>query len=195
MGICHRGRSASCCARWGCSPGSGSSSRASSAGPSDADVSSLFLWVYGWVGVALVSIFIGPAWHFLDPFSTLHDLGAAIVRRLRRSSALGPGRLPRADGSLAGSHRLRRRRLAGARAPGGRERAVHLPGRVHGADPGDDGPVRPGRMAVAGRGLHRLVPAAGPARAVRAPGRGGPGPAARRSPTACWNRASRWPTS
>ena len=51
-------------------------------GSGDADVSSLFLWVYGWVGIALASIFIGPAWHFLDPFSTIHDLAAALVRRL-----------------------------------------------------------------------------------------------------------------
>jgi hypothetical protein len=50
---------------------------------SDADVSTLFLWVYGWVGLAIVSAIVGPAWHFLDPFSTLHDLGAALLRRLR----------------------------------------------------------------------------------------------------------------
>jgi hypothetical protein len=49
-------------------------------GSSDADVGSLFLWVYGWVGVALVSAFVGPAWQWLDPFSTLHDLGAAVLR-------------------------------------------------------------------------------------------------------------------
>jgi hypothetical protein len=46
------------------------------------DVIDLFLWVYGWVGVAMISAFIGPVWQFLDPFSTLHDIGAAIVRRL-----------------------------------------------------------------------------------------------------------------
>jgi hypothetical protein len=51
-------------------------------GESDAEVATLFIWVYGWVGVAMVSAIIGPAWHFLDPFSTLHDIGAAIVRRL-----------------------------------------------------------------------------------------------------------------
>jgi hypothetical protein len=49
---------------------------------SDADVSTLFLWVYGWVGLAIVSAIVGPAWHFLDPFSTLHDLGAYLLRRL-----------------------------------------------------------------------------------------------------------------
>jgi hypothetical protein len=51
-------------------------------GESDAEVATLFIWVFGWVGVAMVSAFIGPVWHFLDPFSTLHDLGAAVVRRL-----------------------------------------------------------------------------------------------------------------
>jgi hypothetical protein len=51
-------------------------------GESDAEVATLFIWVYGWVGVAMVSAFIGPIWHFLDPFSTIHDLGAAVIRRL-----------------------------------------------------------------------------------------------------------------
>jgi len=49
-------------------------------GSSDADVGSLFLWVFGWVGLALVSAFVGPAWHWLDPFSTLHGLAAAALR-------------------------------------------------------------------------------------------------------------------
>lgn len=51
-------------------------------GSSNAEVASLFLWVYGWVGVAAVSALIGPVWHWLDPFSTLYDLGAWVVRRL-----------------------------------------------------------------------------------------------------------------
>jgi hypothetical protein len=46
------------------------------------DVTTLFLWVYGWVGVAMLSAFIGPVWHWLDPFTTLHDLGAGLLRRL-----------------------------------------------------------------------------------------------------------------
>ncbi len=41
-------------------------------GSGDGDVASLFLWVYGWVGVALVSALIGPAWAWIDPFTTLH---------------------------------------------------------------------------------------------------------------------------
>jgi len=51
-------------------------------GSSTADVSSLFLWVYGWVGLALISALIGPAWSFLDPFTALHDGGAWLLRRL-----------------------------------------------------------------------------------------------------------------
>ena len=34
------------------------------------------------VGVAMLSVFVGPVWHFLDPFSTLHDIGAWVLRRL-----------------------------------------------------------------------------------------------------------------
>ena len=48
----------------------------------DADVSILFLWVYGWVGVAFLSAIVGPVWRWLDPFTTLYDLGAAASRRL-----------------------------------------------------------------------------------------------------------------
>ncbi len=51
-------------------------------GESDAEVSRLFTWVYGWVGVALVSAFVFPIWTWLDPFTTLHDLGGGVLRRL-----------------------------------------------------------------------------------------------------------------
>ena len=51
-------------------------------GSSDGSVATLFLWVYGWVGVAIVSAVVGPIWYYLDPFSTLHDLGAALLRRV-----------------------------------------------------------------------------------------------------------------
>jgi len=51
-------------------------------GTSDGDVATLFLWVYGWVGVAILCALVGPVWHFLDPFSTLHDLGASGLARL-----------------------------------------------------------------------------------------------------------------
>jgi hypothetical protein len=51
-------------------------------GSSDADVATLFLWVYGWVGVSALSAFVGPVWTWLDPFATLFDLGAGLLRRL-----------------------------------------------------------------------------------------------------------------
>jgi hypothetical protein len=51
-------------------------------GSSSANVATLFLWVYGWVGLALVSAFLFPIWRWIDPFSTLFDIGAWIVRRL-----------------------------------------------------------------------------------------------------------------
>lgn len=51
-------------------------------GSSNGDVATLFLSVYGWVGVAILSAVVGPVWHYLDPFSTLHALGAAVLRRL-----------------------------------------------------------------------------------------------------------------
>jgi hypothetical protein len=52
-------------------------------GSSDGDVATLFLWVYGWVGIATLSAVVGPVWQFLDPFSTLHDMGAWAMARLR----------------------------------------------------------------------------------------------------------------
>jgi len=51
-------------------------------GESSGDVATIFLWIYGWVGIPIISAFVGPIWQFLDPFSTLFDLGAAVVRRL-----------------------------------------------------------------------------------------------------------------
>lgn len=54
-------------------------------GSGDGDVASLFLWVYGWVGVALVSALLGPLWSWLDPFSTLHAILAWAGGRLRLS--------------------------------------------------------------------------------------------------------------
>ena len=51
-------------------------------GASAAEVTTLFLWVFGWVGVAAISALIGPVWHWVDPFSTLHDIGAWSVGRL-----------------------------------------------------------------------------------------------------------------
>jgi hypothetical protein len=50
-------------------------------GSSNADVATLFIWIYTWVGVALVSAVFGPIWYWLDPFSIIHDIGAAVLRR------------------------------------------------------------------------------------------------------------------
>jgi hypothetical protein len=62
-----------------------------SGGSSDAEVGSLILWVFGWIGLALVSALVGPAWSWLDPFSTLHDLGATLARWV---GVRPPGRAP-----------------------------------------------------------------------------------------------------
>ncbi len=50
-------------------------------GRSEGDAASLFLWTYGWVGLALISAFVGPIWLWLDPFASLHRLGAGLLRR------------------------------------------------------------------------------------------------------------------
>jgi hypothetical protein len=55
-------------------------------GNSTGDVTTLFLWVYGWVGLALVSALGGPIWHWLSPFANLFDIGAGVMRRLGVSS-------------------------------------------------------------------------------------------------------------
>ena len=51
-------------------------------GSSDAAVAGLFLWVYGWVGVAILSALVFPVWEWLDPFTTIYDALAASLRRL-----------------------------------------------------------------------------------------------------------------
>jgi hypothetical protein len=50
-------------------------------GSSDAAVAGLFLWVYGWVGLAILSALVFPAWEWIDPFATLFDGGAWVLRR------------------------------------------------------------------------------------------------------------------
>ncbi len=51
-------------------------------GNGDGDVGSLFLWVYGWVGLALLSALVGPIWSWLNPFATIHQLLSALANRL-----------------------------------------------------------------------------------------------------------------
>jgi hypothetical protein len=65
-------------------------------GSGDGDVASLFLWVYGWVGLALVSALGGPIWSWIDPFATIHQVLSAVAGRLGISggeSAPYPARL------------------------------------------------------------------------------------------------------
>ena len=65
-------------------------------GVGNGDVASLFLWVYGWVGLALVSALGGPIWSWIDPVSTIHQILGAVARRLGISggeSAPYPARL------------------------------------------------------------------------------------------------------
>jgi hypothetical protein len=52
------------------------------AGSGAADPASLVLWVYGWVGLAIVSALVGPAWRYIDPFSTIHDILASGLARI-----------------------------------------------------------------------------------------------------------------
>jgi hypothetical protein len=59
-----------------------------------ADAPSLILWVYGWVGLSLVSALIGPAWRWIDPFTTIFDVLAGLGRRL---GLHGPATLPYPD--------------------------------------------------------------------------------------------------
>ena len=60
-------------------------------GSSDAEVGALLLWVFGWVGLALLSALFGPVWAWLDPFSTFYDLAAALLRPIGLRL---PGRAP-----------------------------------------------------------------------------------------------------
>ncbi len=83
-----------------------------------ADVGQIFLWIYGWIGVALISALWGPIWAWLDPFSTMHMLLVGAGRRLRLLSTPDAGRrrgrnrpaVPGAVGQVAGGCRLRHRR-------------------------------------------------------------------------------------
>ena len=63
-------------------------------GSSDAAVANLFLWIYGWVGLAILSALVFPVWEWLDPFATLHDMGAWALRRTG-VKGWAPSRLPR----------------------------------------------------------------------------------------------------
>ena len=51
-------------------------------GSSSAEVGSLFTWVYGWVGLAILCAIVGPIWSWLDPFTTIHEIGSWVASRL-----------------------------------------------------------------------------------------------------------------
>lgn len=67
-------------------------------GSSDAAVAGLILWVFGWVGVAMVSALLFPVWEWLDPFATLFDLIAWSGRRAGIRGWVPTGLSPRARG-------------------------------------------------------------------------------------------------
>jgi hypothetical protein len=56
-------------------------------GAGTGDVVSLFSWVYGWVGLALVSALVGPVWEWISPFNTLHRMLGWIGERLGQNGA------------------------------------------------------------------------------------------------------------
>ncbi len=51
-------------------------------GTSEASVATLFLWVYGWVGIAMLSALLAPVWEWVNPFATIHDILAWGLARL-----------------------------------------------------------------------------------------------------------------
>lgn len=51
-------------------------------GSSDGAVAPIFLWIYGWVAVAVLSALVFPVWEWLDPFTTIHDMLAWVLRRI-----------------------------------------------------------------------------------------------------------------
>jgi hypothetical protein len=140
-------------------------------GASDGEVATLFLWNYGWVGLAIICAIIGPAWHFIDPFSTIHDGTAWILAMKGLCLSLVTLGLyyPWYGASIARFHaesttfQGARFRLAGARHAGRPDPVVRGPRRVHGLHAGDDGPVRARRMALTRRDVHGLVPSPRPA--------------------------------
>jgi hypothetical protein len=63
-------------------------------GSSDAAIAGLFLWVYGWVGIAILSALVFPVWEWLDPFTTIHDVLATVLRRMGLRGG-APAEIPR----------------------------------------------------------------------------------------------------
>ena len=114
-----------------------------------------------------------------------------------RDRGLGDGRLSRVARALAGDRRAGLLRLARARRRGQRAAdAVHRPRRLHRVHAGDDGPVRPRRLAPRRRDVHRLVRAARTgSRRSGSIGDTDSRRAAGRSRRGCWAAAGRRSTS
>ena len=172
-------------------------------GSSDAAVAGLFLWIYGWVGIAILSALVFPVWEWLDPFATLHDAGAWVLRRLG-VRGWEPSLLPRPARlwpAVAGFAFVVWLELVAV--PGNAELTVVLAGYTV-LTLALDGTVRTGPVARARRDLHRLVPHPQPAvrrgrwrpppdrRPARTPsttGRSSGGPSRRASLEGTWEPA------
>ena len=158
-------------------------------GDSDAEVASLILWVFGWVGLALVSALLGPAWTLAGPLHhPLRPAHAAWRAAARCGPASGPSAAKRhgvSDGRAAPTSPRRawpaapvrvagrglpgRLRLARAGGPRrGRTTPGPRPRGIHADDARGHGLVRPWCLARAGRGLQRLVRPPGSPGALRA---------------------------
>ena len=132
-------------------------------------MTTLFLWVYGWVGVAMVSAFALPDLALARPVrdDPRHRREGRTGGRRSRAGTTADypawlGRWP----AIIGLVFFVWLELVGAVS--GPRIAVHRPRRLHRVHAGDDGPVRPRRLAPRRRDVQRLVRAAQPARAVRA---------------------------
>ena len=173
-----------CSGSSGSSAGYGSSPRASPAARARPRSRACSCGCTAGSAVAALSALVGPVWHFLDPFSTLHDIGAWVLRRIGVTPwdvADYPERLgqwPAVVGFLV----VVWLELVLEAGP---DVLFIVARRLHGAHARDDGPVRARHLARERRGLHRLVPAPRPARPVRPGRRGRPCPPAPRSRAAC----------
>ena len=157
-------------------------------GTSEASVATLFLWVYGWVGVAMLSALLAPVWEWVNPFATIYDL-LAWALRTHRDPRLGHHRAAGRGPGVAGGARADVLHLARARRDRRQRDADRRARRVHGADARPDGAVRARPVARRGRDVHGLVPDAQPACDLRHRAGGDRRP----RPAASW-RTTRIPT-
>ena len=142
-------------------------------GSSDAEVASLLLWVFGWVGLALVSALLGPAVGLARPLQ--HASTTSLAAIVRPIGLRLPGRAPwhRRTGAwpaVAADGLLRVAGAGGAQVGGGRDLGFVLIGYTL-LTLGGMAWYGKERWRAIGRGLQRLVRAAGTAGAL---GPGGP---------------------